>query len=323
MGLGRAIPTLGRSGNSLRLSYLLRSVERVDDDKDWPWSIRQAAVYHSFDIKTGRSLWINIKGNDYLKQAVRDDTIQGRTLWNNKVDYAFQTSLTIHMIYIQWCGENWRWFVRDIESALRPYMLNVLMAPVEKTPYFKNTPNESWRVQYNDPVSPALVSTGNNTKRSPFLPTAIRNKFGLSTKVGRDTDPEKCRPDKQVQPRTRHKRAVLDLGGLYSFQELQKLTMQGERIEEALLVIKLNIQTLTSIWNYYDGLQKSPRFPMPGRAVPLFLSKVKGTMHTLEVQQMQLESLCSKLAQGRKLVRVQSPSHPVSIHRTTVCTDIQ
>lgn len=41
-----AIPELGRSGREFQVSYLLRSVE-AKKDRDWPWQIRQAAVYHS------------------------------------------------------------------------------------------------------------------------------------------------------------------------------------------------------------------------------------------------------------------------------------
>ncbi|KAK7977073.1 hypothetical protein PG988_004563 [Apiospora saccharicola] len=302
MGLGRAIPTLGRSGNALRHSYLLRAVERVDDHPDWPWSIRHAAVYHSFDTDTGRSLWINIKGNDCLRKTIWNDTLHGKTLWNKKIDLAFQTNLTLHLKYIQWCGANWRWFVRDTESAIRPYMADALTAPVEKKPYFKSTPTESWRVEIDEPDSPSKRSTGSNFRDSyPYLVAVVRKIRGLPTNQNWDMDPEKNRLDRGIDLKTRHKRAVLDLAGLYSFHDLQNLTMIGERIEEGLLVIKLNVKALHSIRGYYDDLQKQESFPLPRRGIPIFLSKVEGTINSLEVQQMQLESLCSKLAQCRKL----------------------
>ncbi|KAK6845643.1 hypothetical protein PG995_015753 [Apiospora arundinis] len=300
MGLGQAIPELGRSGNALRQSYLLRSVERIEDEANWNWSIRQVAVYHSFDTKTGRSLWINIKGNDYLKQAIWDDTMSGKTLQNNSVEFAFQTNLTLHMIYIQWCVENWRWFVRYIESEIQPYMLNVLMAPVENEPYFKSNPRGPWRVE----TSQSAKFSEMISEASAGTPSYWLGKIkGLPTKWNQEADPEKNTLGMGPGSKKRHKPAVLDLEGLFSFTELQELTKLEERMEEAILVIRLNIKTLQSIKRYYDGLQNLPKLQLPKQAMSIFLSKVEASIDSLEVQLIQLESLGRKLGQGRKLYR--------------------
>ena len=48
------LPELGCSGRKIRICYLIRSVE-AKEDRAWPWQLRQAAVYHWFDVETGRS----------------------------------------------------------------------------------------------------------------------------------------------------------------------------------------------------------------------------------------------------------------------------
>ncbi|KAK4125184.1 hypothetical protein N657DRAFT_633073 [Parathielavia appendiculata] len=50
-----AVGRLGRSGEEIRHSFLLRSVKRARGATD-PWPIRQVAVYHSFDVDEGLSL---------------------------------------------------------------------------------------------------------------------------------------------------------------------------------------------------------------------------------------------------------------------------
>jgi hypothetical protein len=61
-----SIPGLGRSGRHYQLCYNLKSVYRKkqshENVKLDEWSIRQAAVYHQFDVEHGTTLWIVTKG---------------------------------------------------------------------------------------------------------------------------------------------------------------------------------------------------------------------------------------------------------------------
>jgi hypothetical protein len=52
---GLKIPEFGRSGLEIRMCYSLKSVEPWKAKRDWPWAVRQTALYHSFDIVTGKS----------------------------------------------------------------------------------------------------------------------------------------------------------------------------------------------------------------------------------------------------------------------------
>jgi hypothetical protein len=57
------ISSLGRSGRDFHMCYNLKSVERYPSASHWLWSIRQMAVYHSFDVETGKTFWIVLKAN--------------------------------------------------------------------------------------------------------------------------------------------------------------------------------------------------------------------------------------------------------------------
>jgi hypothetical protein len=66
----QSTPDLGRSERHYQLCYNLKSVhlkkESDENIKLNEWSIRQAAIYHQFDVEYGTSLWIITKGGDDL-----------------------------------------------------------------------------------------------------------------------------------------------------------------------------------------------------------------------------------------------------------------
>jgi hypothetical protein len=105
---GLNIPELGRSGNEIRLCYNLRSVERSEGQLDLRWSIRQSAVYHSFDLKSGKSLWINVKDNKLIYNRMLEASILPSISKIESLSEAFSGSLATHLLLCDWSGENWR-----------------------------------------------------------------------------------------------------------------------------------------------------------------------------------------------------------------------
>jgi hypothetical protein len=126
---------LGRSGADLRLCYNLRSVERsATGQPGLQWSIRQAAVYHEFDIETGRALWIFVKGNKMIKQRMEEfSTLSSSTKLSTHSE-AFAASLAPHLLLCDWAGENWRWYINDLEEELQKLTRDVLAAQVDRPP---------------------------------------------------------------------------------------------------------------------------------------------------------------------------------------------
>jgi hypothetical protein len=131
---GIEIPQLGRSGTEIQLSYNLRSVEQSNGEPDIPWSIRNAAVYHSFDIKTGRSLWINVKGNKLIKNRVLEASGLPSMSKLESRSEAFSASLATHLLFCDWSSEGWRWYINDLEDRLQALTRNALATQIEQDP---------------------------------------------------------------------------------------------------------------------------------------------------------------------------------------------
>lgn len=128
-----AIPRLGRSGREFRQCYNLWSVERSDAGGS-PWSIRQTAMYHSFDVETGRALWINISANEKMRNRISQATstcpqLQAESL--KDISGSFAATLTTHLIAFEWSLEGWRQYISSLEAHLRKILDKVNNVPVE------------------------------------------------------------------------------------------------------------------------------------------------------------------------------------------------
>ena len=130
------LPTLDRSGRDLRFSYNLRSVEPTSRRATDPWSIRQCAVYHTFDVENGKMIWIIVKGNKEIQRRVTEvsggSTHSGNPLRSRS--NAFTASLETHMLLCNWSGENWRWYINDLEDQLQALTRGVNALEVERKP---------------------------------------------------------------------------------------------------------------------------------------------------------------------------------------------
>jgi hypothetical protein len=128
------LAALGRSGNGLRLCYNLRSVEPTKDDPLLPWTIRQSAVYHHFDTNTSAALWIVVKGNNLINTRMIEVTKATSRSRSSARAEAFSATLRSHLIMCDWSGENWRWYINDLETQLQSLTKHVYATQPEKEP---------------------------------------------------------------------------------------------------------------------------------------------------------------------------------------------
>ncbi|KAF2244131.1 hypothetical protein BU26DRAFT_569134 [Trematosphaeria pertusa] len=131
---GTEIPQLGRSAQQLRFCYNLRSVEPSKSQSSLPWSIRQTAVYHSFDLQTGHSLWISVKGNKLIKNRITEASTLPSLSEAGTRSGAFSASLATHLLLCDWSGENWRWYINDLWDRFQELTRDALATPVDKPP---------------------------------------------------------------------------------------------------------------------------------------------------------------------------------------------
>jgi hypothetical protein len=124
------------------LWYLVRSVERSGDSDTatrWSWRIRQAAVYHSFNSRTGRSFFLTIKGNTFREQIQEQaSSLMFRVpagesqIRQQVVAKALETALATHLMFLSWCTRPWGQFIEDSRSKVRPTLDRAGTIPVDQ-----------------------------------------------------------------------------------------------------------------------------------------------------------------------------------------------
>jgi len=122
---GSSIEELGRSGQHFQLCYNLKGVTLKQKDKSHSrfdeWSVRQAAIYHSFDVVFGTTLWIVTKERLDIQQRFKELTGPRGREEDKSFDTpeeCFRSSLSAHLLYCQWSTEDWRWYIRWLEEAV-------------------------------------------------------------------------------------------------------------------------------------------------------------------------------------------------------------
>lgn len=142
----QVLPALGRSGRHYQLCYNLKSVGSSSPTttalRNQEWSIRQAAIYHRFDVELGTTLWIITKGDLGLKEDVQDITGgDGRPEDKSfqTAEKSFRSSLAIHVLFAHWAINDWRWYIQWLEDTVDQEVSHV--TPSE----FKTDPDKASR----------------------------------------------------------------------------------------------------------------------------------------------------------------------------------
>lgn len=118
---------LGRHGRYFEIAYNMKTVQFKEPDNDSSWSVRQAGLYHAFDVIEGTALWLITKGLnlDDRSHDIKDRTeemtgISGREE-DRKYDTpenAFRSSLAMHALMIHWATESWRWYLQWLDQRI-------------------------------------------------------------------------------------------------------------------------------------------------------------------------------------------------------------
>ncbi len=96
---------------------------------------------------------------------------------------------------------------------------------------------------------------------------------------------------------------------MFRYKDLQELTILLGKLEEAVLVLRLNLDTLRDVYDYYKrhvqsvDIRADFRDHME-RSTSSFLRRLSEIIRSLEIRRAQLESLGKRLDSGRGLVRV-------------------
>lgn len=303
------VPTLGRSGRQFQMCFNLRSAEPTTYDSRRPWSIRQVAIYHSFDVETGRTVWILVKGNGLFRDRIASAAANGSK--NEKTDItsfetvtgAFASSLNVHIMLCEWARENWRWYINFLEEYFQGLTRRSLHTTIDTDvqPMTETTAALTQARSYTTPL-PAIKRQG--TMASQF------NKFkrAFSFKPSSSTHAAIVTPiPLQVAP-------VLHAGVSnrsdekeFSFEKLQLVQKLEEKATETLLVLKTNMDVLTELRDCYARFQMSESWPdeLKSQAkdhLVRFETRVSSAISEIGMEKSRLETLARHISDRKTLV---------------------
>ncbi|KAF5593784.1 uncharacterized protein FSUBG_9692 [Fusarium subglutinans] len=267
------IQQLGRSGLEHGVQYMLRSVEKsTEDTGNRKWEIRQMAIHHRYDFGHGKALWLNIKNDnamsERMKEAIAEDPALNSAL-SKDIPGSFAASLRTHLVHLEWCDNSWREFICDKEGEIRRTLKGLKAAQSgNKHDVHSSSPTEH-------------AGSG--------IQAETRETAGLQRSVS-----------------WRLAEEIEDLDK-FPFREAEKLDSLFERLEQSLLVIQLNIQTLRDISDHYENLATRDNLPseMVTRSffsdLDSFSHRISRIQKNLEIPVTQVKSLMSWLRKEREL----------------------
>lgn len=290
------IPTLGRSGHEIRHCFNLWSVEKSDSP---PWSIRQTAVYHSFDVCTGHTAWINIKGNELMQKRITQalsstSQLQPSTL--KTTSEAFSASLLTLLIVLEWSGENWKSRINDLEKQLNDVLMKAKNAPfknieealsldpdillqhlmateatagklprrVDSAVYAKSPPRTDTSRSAWSSVTPKRILSGFSRASTSVAAEKCDSPVLTETKTPLSPlQPLLMSPTLQqahLNSDTVHQSKFSVLQD-FTVDGLQRLTDIASKIHEVKLVMKLNAEVINEIMEFYKTLAEDDDIP--------------------------------------------------------------
>lgn len=302
------IPTLGRSGRTLRLCYSLRSVEASPYQEEWPWSIRGIATHHSFDFETGRTSWLIVKGEGgaSMKERIITETSckKGSMLHNFESRHqAFSSTMSSHLLLCHWSVENLRWYInymeQEVQKITRKTLSMRLTKQTEPKPMLLFT-----RTAAGVLVPPKKTSAFKSftKKRQPTAPIAK-----VTPALPTQSPPGPPGPPEPPPPLSTLARPVSE----FSFEDLRRIEYIEEHANEALLVNTLNRGVLLALAQHYTSVMESKSCPDDLKTgcvndFTRFVDRISDISAEIQTQKARGETLLRLLADRKALVCIYS-----------------
>lgn len=324
------ISSLGRSGSEIRISYLLRVVEKSESRTlSSQWTVRQLVVYHSFDVINGRALWMTVKGNEetkkHIQSAFGDKDSGMRPNSSHGTPANFKATLHLQLLLLESCDENVRWHLNDVESALRGIINIAKTVKLDTEPHFQTLPEDiKQEVLRSDSIKkvPAVApdtllsrvgtelsslfskkETAVGSQGKPTVSNRIQNAI-RSVKKPHLGDSKDADCDCSSGPTRLENYLKLDL---FTFDDMQKLQQIAETVQEGLLAVEMNATVLRDVKTHYTKLMESEDMPGDIRSqckadVDHFIRRIESLESSLARKQKQWESLEKLAKDGKTLV---------------------
>jgi hypothetical protein len=123
-----------RSGVQIQHAFNLLSVERSRNEVELnAWPLRQIALYHSFDVISGQTLFIVLKGNREMKTRIVEEIRTHQALQPSLLTdpvHSFKASLLVQLMALEWCAENWGEYIDVFEEKVKDKSAQAKIIPV-------------------------------------------------------------------------------------------------------------------------------------------------------------------------------------------------
>ncbi|KAI4210643.1 MAG: hypothetical protein LQ351_006522 [Letrouitia transgressa] len=311
----------GSTRGELQVCYNLMSAERSGSGPS-DWSVRPFAVHHTLDMINIRANWIIIKGNDNMKDFFEKATTgQGHTNFSSfdTLDRSFAASLAAHLVFCGWAAERWRWYINNLEDQFQNFSRKTLTAPVIAAskpgfPFIKDDFQTQHRND-NSKTSGAIAARLTRTQKwiAKKFPISIPKPVSPVQLTYTDPDSGLSQPlpphitlNSAPGPAAQPSRPIFENMEEqdFSFAKLQKIQYIEEKAHEALLTIRLNVNVITQLQQYYSTVPKTKHFPQSilrtfKDDLNQFRLRINTILNDLQIQTLRLETLL-RLLDNRK-----------------------
>ena len=319
------------SGRDMQVCYSLKSVEPSPSQAHWPWSIRHCAVHHSFDTENIRSTWLIIKGDNLIEERIKLATSEneaplGKSAFGT-IEQAFGAALHTHLILCDWSAENWRWYIKFLEERFEKLtgesitmhagvLVNPLSGFETKNLRRSDTPNtvqtQRSRRKLSFPAS-VRVQTQNFENR-PMTPTErdLPLRIHENPSGKKQPMPPGWKGDVPAMPNSPSVKRDKYGQQIFSFEDLQDVQHLKEKANETVLVLRLNLNVIMQLTQFYVSIIKSKELPDKISdnckwEMISFERRIDGITKNLELQILRVESLLCSLTDRKTLVGRQIP----------------
>lgn len=311
------IPELGRSRLQDRLAYKLCAMEK--SNFDGKWTMRQAAVYNSLDMSTGRLFWMVINANgaihDKINEASSRKTAPLGTIPTSLTD-SLRTAFSAHMLILDWSCQGWHWHITKLEEEARNYLKKVTAAPIpsnEKT--FDPVPELVRALSFpsseaTPPVLPAFSSPGTVLSSSPCPPEK-----SIAATTDRSPTIESCQDGFQFRSEDNQSRIAQveqttkrhNILKEFSLEERRRLNSVLRKTNQAKMAMSMNIRILEDLNMHYKVLLEAPElrhliFNTSGQHYRQFQLRVASLQRRLESECLRVEALNEQIRDDVALV---------------------
>ncbi len=291
------LPHLGRSGIQIQHAFNLLTVERTDlplEKNQWP--LRHASLYHSLDLKTGRAVYILLKGDSELANRIKDATERNRHLRPDTPrtpEQSFLASLQVHLILLEWSVESWSEYIDSMEETLQANSIEARVAPVATVTSPVNLAQSLHRqgssfsprgpsrtgISRQTTMSPGSQhdslrdqASGSSTPPAPASPTRAtsRSLSGFPARIGSRTLSGLLRRtsgglqseggDTAEEERDQLIDQLAELENRFSFNELQRLSLTGDEIDGTILALEQSRDVVSQVQEQYQAVIASHAF---------------------------------------------------------------